>query len=377
MMRLLAEVIAEFHSEAEIVGECSGAADIRNAIENNSAILRESIDRPFERKLVEQYCDKSLLFHARISALLEQRRKQGCVRRCHGDLHLNNIFMFEGRPTLFDGIEFNDAFSCIDVLYDLAFLLMDLDRHRLRNLANTILNRYLELSPQHAGLAALPLFISCRAAIRAHTAVAAAEAISGGAPATTLVMDAAALLRHAVDALSMPRARLIAVGGISGTGKSTLARDLAPGLGPVPGAIVIRSDIIRKQLMRVPETVRLPQEAYASAVTERVYRRIEELAHTCLMAGYPVIADAVYGTEVERQGIAQIAKTLDVSFAGLWLHAPTDVLEARLGKRQGDASDATIKVCTTNSNLLKLLWAGLVSPLRPLRPILSRSQANR
>jgi predicted kinase len=252
--------------------------------------------------------------------------------------------MIDGRPTLFDAIEFNDAFSCIDVLYDLAFLLMDLHRHGLRAYANVVLNRYLELSDQHAGLEALPLFIACRAAVRAHTALAASQAMSDKTSAPELRMQAANLLREAVDVLDVPRPRLVAIGGLSGTGKSTLARDLAPSLGAAPGAIVLRSDVIRKHLMGVAETVRLPQEAYTPDATERVYRRIRELSEICLKAGYSVIADAVHGRAEERDALRELAVQIAVPFTGLWLVAPPDVLATRLARRVGDASDATAAV---------------------------------
>jgi predicted kinase len=256
---------------------------------------------------------------------------------------LNNIVMFDGRPVLFDAIEFSDQFACIDVLYDLAFLLMDLDRHGLRDHANAVLNRYLEVTNEYAGLPALPLFLSCRAAVRAHTAVAASEAIDSikrGSEQEAAV----ALLEGAVAYLMPSSPRLVAIGGVSGTGKSTLARQLAPILGASPGAIIIRSDVIRKHLMGVAETVRLPEEAYAPQVTEKVYDRITELTTTILASGHSVVADAVYGKESERQAIAQKAARAGAGFAGLWLEAPTEVLAQRISARQGDASDATVGV---------------------------------
>jgi uncharacterized protein len=344
IMRLLAETVAAFHQTAEVAHDFGGSGSMDAIIRDNCAILRAHLNRPFERTCVESYCEKSRLFLSQVAKLLDERREHGYVRRCHGDLHLNNICLLHGRPTLFDAIEFNETFSCIDVLYDLAFLLMDLDRHGLRDFANIALNRYLELADQYTALAALPLFIGCRAAVRAHTAVAAAETISDSAAAKTFVTDANALLLQAVDALNVPQSRLIAVGGISGTGKSTLARDLAPLFGRVPGAIVLRSDVIRKQLMGVPETVRLRQDGYAPAVTERVYARIQELARICAKAGYSVVADAVFGSERDRQEIADVAREQGLSFAGLWLQAPAPVLEKRLAQRQSDASDATVEV---------------------------------
>jgi len=344
LMRLLAELVAEFHRNAEIIPDFGGATGIQAVIEENSAILKAKSGRPFNAEIVGRYEREALRFFSLVSPLLEQRRQTGHVRRCHGDLHLNNVCMLDGRPVLFDAIEFNDMFACIDVLYDLAFLLMDLERHGLRDHANTVLNRYLELTGEHAGLGALPLFLSCRAAVRAHTAVAAAEAAAGGRMREANQNDATALLKLAAGFLTMAPPRLIAIGGISGTGKTTLARDLAALMGAAPGAIVIRSDVIRKQLMGVPETVRLSESTYTPAITEEVYRRIVELAATTLKSGYSVLTDAVYGKGSERRDIAEAAAQAGARFEGLWLEAPLELLESRIGARRGDASDATVEV---------------------------------
>jgi predicted kinase len=252
--------------------------------------------------------------------------------------------MVDNRPVLFDAIEFSDAYSCIDVLYDLAFLLMDLDRHGLRDQANTVLNRYLEVTGDHCGLAALPLFLSCRAAVRAHTALAASEAVNDEKLQKAQQQTAAQLLERAVAYLAKMSPRLLAIGGVSGTGKTTLARDLAPFIGAPPGAVIIRSDIIRKQLMGVVETDRLSEAAYTPAMTTKVYDRITELARVTLSSGYSVIADAVFGKESERRNLAVLAKCAGASFDGLWLEAPSELLKNRINSRIGDASDATIDV---------------------------------
>jgi predicted kinase len=344
LMRLVAEALARVHAGADVMRDFGGEGGIRDVVANNVALLKARLGRPFSTEIVERYESMASSALSRTAALLEARRNAGRVRRCHGDLHLNNIFVQNGVPVLFDAIEFNDRFACIDVLYDLSFLLMDLDRHGLREHANTVFNRYLELSAEHAGIAAMPLFLSCRAAIRAHTAVATAEAIADENRQRDLLTDASALLDRAVDYLADRAPRLIAVGGLSGTGKSTLAHGLAPSLGKCPGAVVIRSDIVRKQLAGVSDSVRLPGSSYTPQMSAQVYARVAEIAAATLASGFTAITDAVYGMEHERDAIAEVARGAKVRFDGLWLDAPRSVLEQRVSARVGDASDATAAV---------------------------------
>lgn len=276
---------------------------------------------------------------AELRPLLDARGAAGAVRRCHGDLHLRNIALIEGKPVLFDAIEFDDAIATIDVLYDLAFLVMDLWQRGLRDAANRVLNRWLWGSEDEAasiaGLAALPLFLALRAVIRAKVALAADPPDRAGARGYFA----------AAGAFMTPApARLVAVGGLSGSGKSTLAAALAPGLGGPPGAVHLRSDIERKRLFDAGETERLPESAYSAAATKEVYARLRTRAAAALRAGRTVVVDAVHQRVEEREAIADVAAAADVPFVGLWLDAPVDALVERVGARRGDASDATAAV---------------------------------
>ena len=193
-MRPLAEAIAAFHGSAEVRRDFGGAAGIAAVIEENIAIIEGQAGHPFESHAIERYARLSTARFDRVRGILEQRREDGFVRRCHGDLHLNNICLIDGMPMLFDAIEFSEAFACIDVFYDLAFLVMDLDRHGLRGHANILLNRYLEMTKDHGGLATLPLFLSLRAAIRAHVTATAAATVQSRTDAQAKLREAAALL---------------------------------------------------------------------------------------------------------------------------------------------------------------------------------------
>jgi len=344
IIRLLAEAIAAFHRAAEPCQDFGGAEGIADVIAENTKVVESFMDRPFDARQVERFSQLNKTMLDRLSNTLQERRENGFVRRCHGDLHLNNICLIDERPVLFDAVEFSEAFACIDVFYDLAFPLMDLDRHRLRGHANILLNRYLEKTGDYDGIATLPLFLSCRAAIRAHVAAAASALSQQRVETQTRLGEAAALFDRAIAYLEPPGPRLVVVGGVSGTGKSTLARILAPMIGPAPGAVVIRSDVLRKRLMGVDESTRLPETAYQPEVTADVYREMMARAAKIVAGGHAVIVDAVYGDLREQVEIAAVAAHARVQFDGLWLEADPAILEARIAARRGDASDATIEV---------------------------------
>jgi predicted kinase len=275
---------------------------------------------------------------------MERRRTGGMTRRCHGDLHLGNICLVDGEPTLFDAVEFNDRIACCDLLYDLAFLVMDLWDRGHRRHANRALNRYLWRTGDWDGIALLPLFLSCRAAVRAKTSAWAAAVQEGDGEAGRRRTEAGAYLDLALAALDRPAPGLLALGGLSGTGKTTLALALAPGRGPVPGALLLRSDVLRKQLAGVAFEQQLYRGAYTEASSAEVYDRLGGLAARALDAGLCAIADAVFLKPAEREAIEAVARTAGRSFAGLWLEAPRDTLEDRVETRSGDASDADAAV---------------------------------
>ncbi len=287
---------------------------------------------------------------ARSEVIIEQRGKEGFVRRCHGDLHLRNIVMWEGRPTLFDALEFDEGLATVDTLYDLAFLLMDLDHVGHRRGANLVLNRYLWRHDQRCdlkGLAALPLFLAQRCLVRALvTAQHARQAHhSGGAFGVEAELgEARSYLLRAHQLLVPMPARLIAVGGFSGTGKSTLAAALAPDLAVAPGALHLRSDLERKAMFDAEETTRLPAESYGLQASADVYARLFDKARVALMAGQTTVIDAVFANAEERAEVETLAHRCGVAFTGLWLDAPMAVARQRVALRHGDASDADVGV---------------------------------
>ena len=344
LMPSLAAAIAEFHRVAEPRTDHGGTPGMAWVIEGNAAGFAEysaNVLNPLAcRRLTE--ASRAELDHR--GAVLDERRASGFVRQCHGDLHLRNIVLLNGRPTLFDGVEFNDKIACTDVLYDLAFLLMDLWRRGLPRHANAVWNRYLAETGEFSGLSLLPLFLSCRAAVRAKTSATAARLQPDARRGNELQALAREYLAMAERLLHPPGPCLVAVGGFSGTGKSTLALGLAPSVGAVPGAVVIRSDEIRKRLSGVSPLDRLGPEGYSSEMSERVYATVAEHARATIREGHSAIVDAVYAQSADRQAIEHVAAEVSVPFVGVWLEAPQSTLIARAEGRRDDASDANADV---------------------------------
>jgi hypothetical protein len=340
--RDLADAVYASHRAAPPAAGVEGAARFERLIASVSETLA-GVAGAFGAGRLSRLHERLGAQMRRAAAVLDARAAAGCVRRCHGDLHLNNIVLWHGRPVLFDALEFDDDLATIDTLYDLSFLLMALDIRGQRVAANAVLNRYLWRSGAAldlSGLQALPMFLGLRSTIRAMVTAERAGQETGDAQARDRD-EADRYLDAALAYLAHPRPQLIAVGGLSGTGKSTLARALAPDIGPAPGAVHLRSDLERKSLFGVEETTRLGSEAYTIAAADKVYTLLYEKMRQALAAGHAGIVDAVFARPEERAEIERVAADLGVPFRGLWLQAPLDALLARVATRTGDASDAT------------------------------------
>ena len=358
LMEGLADAIARLHDDAERYPDRGGASGMAWVVEGNGSGLAEQGAGILEASDCARLTATTRAALAEHTRRLDDRRDRGLVRACHGDLHLRNICLLDGKPTLFDAVEFNDDISCIDVLYDVAFLLMDLWRRDLRAHANAVFNEYLARTKDWDGVALLPLFLSCRAAVRAKTGATAARVQHDRADVQTLQEASRQYLRLAAQLLQPPLPCLVAIGGLSGSGKSTLARRLAPSIGAPPGAVILRSDVIRKELLGVALSTRLGSEGYTSEINRRVYDAMIERAHAVLRAGHAVVADAVYARPGDRTSIADVAAATAVPFVGLWIDGPADVLARRLSDRVNDASDATPEVLAqqTQTDVGTLDW---------------------
>ncbi|MDR3534233.1 MAG: phosphotransferase, partial [Rhodopila sp.] len=230
----LGDCVAAYHERLSPVANHDNAGAMLRITEGN---VRSALTAGLPAAAVEEWRRRMTAALEDRRAWLSERSASGYVRRCHGDLHMGNICLWQGMPVPFDALEFDEALATIDVSYDLAFLLMDLDRRVSRAAANRVMNRYVARTGDAGATAGFPVFLSQRAMIRAHVL----KAMKRDEVASALLSAARAYLAPAASPL------VIAIGGLQGTGKSTLARALAPDLGAAPGALVLRSDEIRKR----------------------------------------------------------------------------------------------------------------------------------
>jgi hypothetical protein len=346
LMAALGARVARFHDELPPVRDGFGRPeDYRHSIAADIRQMREQGERldPATSEALAEAMPKALEPHM---ALVARRVAAGAIRRCHGDLHLRNIVLIDGRPLPFDAIEFSERIPTIDVLYDLAFALMDLCERELRPLANRLLNEWLWRSAElpdaahEEALALLPMFLSRRAAIRAFVDASAAV-VSDGDAARAEFERARTYHRLALSFLQPAAPRLLAIGGLSGSGKTTLALQRAPEIGCAPGAVAVRSDVERKRLAGIALDARMPAGSYTPEAAARTYAAMLARAERVLRAGHSAVLDAVFARADERQAAEALAAKVGVPFEGVWLDVPKEVAQTRVAGRQGDASDAT------------------------------------
>ncbi|MFO0994627.1 MAG: AAA family ATPase [Hyphomicrobiales bacterium] len=340
----LAEVVAGAHRRARVSDW--DPVSIMAALEEQLLQAFGTQGEIFPAKDFDRFASLYVDRFRHLKPVLVARGKAGLVRHCHGDLHCGNIVVIDGKPVLFDAIEFSERIATIDVLYDLAFLLMDLSRRDQLRGANLILNRYFDLRRKEETLGAaatLPLFLATRAGVRALVAADRSKELSGKA-ADAAREEAIDYFRRAIGHLSPAPPQLIAVGGLSGTGKTVLARALCAGLAPEPGAFHIRSDIERKRLHGISSKEALPKEAYGPEISSEVYDVMLKRAGEALGAGWSVVIDAVFAKPGERDAAQKQAAKHGVAFLGLWLEADPEKMKTRVSRRKGDASDATAEV---------------------------------
>ncbi len=333
----LGRTIAGFHRDAPL-RPAGGLTALSWTVGSNAQLLRETCVG-LDQMRVDLMIDLTEAELERQAPLLAHRSATGFARRCHGDLHLGNILLEGERTVLFDCIEFSDILSDLDVQYDLAFLLMDLAFRDRKDAAVRALSAYLDEAGRSfpaeiwEGLAALPLMLAVRAGVRAHVCAHSDDPVT-----------ARAYVEAAIAHLTPVAPLLMAVGGFSGSGKSSFARAVAPRLGPSPGAVIIRTDEVRKRLLNMPPTQTADVRSYAPSAYAATYDALFTDARALLRAGHAVVLDASFIAPELRGRAEALARDVGVPFVAAWLDAPADVLEARVAGRTGDASDATVDI---------------------------------
>lgn len=345
---ILARHIANFHNQIEVAGMenwYGNPETVFRPVEENFKQIREHTQNLKALDILTELENWSHGKFQDLKSLFADRKNDGFVRECHGDLHLRNIAWMDDSPVLFDCIEFSPDLRWIDVINDIAFLVMDLQDRGQPAMAQRFLNNYLEHTGDYGGLEVLQFYKIYRALVRAKIdAIRSCQAgITPGEQAEAEA-DLLEYLNLALSYIRPDRPHLIVTYGMSASGKSTVSRSLLELL----GAVRVRSDVERKRLFGLkPEDdgqSALGKGIYSTEATEKTYRKLEELAAKIIDAGYPVIVDAVFLNYEEREHFRELAENRQIPFIILECTTDEETLRQRIAKRRNDVSDADLKV---------------------------------
>ena len=356
-MEDIASMVAEFHQRIDVADESTSygsAASVFQPVEQNFVQIREHLDTDeYEQQLahLEQWSRET---YAALKPRLEQRKKEGCIRECHGDMHLRNIVWLDEAyhrgPVAFDCIEFNDNLRWIDVISEVAFLVMDLQSRKLDAYARRFLNSYLERTGDYAGVMLLPYYLGYRAMVRAKVSILRLQQAGVEDEEKRQMLDEfEQYIELASSYAAAQHPLMIVMRGASASGKSTVSRLLLD----ETDAIRIRSDVERKRLYRVPRVADKHSDVRSSAINEGIYsaqasvetyRRLIECALSVLSAGYSAIIDAAFLKSEQRLPFQQLAEQLGAGYIILEVTASAEVLRQRIAARKNDVSDADLDV---------------------------------
>ncbi|MEM9266375.1 MAG: AAA family ATPase [Cyanobacteria bacterium P01_F01_bin.13] len=345
LMRALARQVADFHQQAnanEYIQSFGTIAQIRQAFDENYAQSQPYVGRGQTQQQLKEtkaYTDQAF---TNWQERFQERIQQHKIRECHGDLHLRNICLWQNRIFLFDCIEFNQAFRYVDTLYDVAFTVMDCDARGRSDLGNVFLNTYLEETGDWEGLEILPMYLSRQAYVRAKVTSFLLDAQD--VKQTQQIQTRAKAYYTLAWHYTQPKlGQLVLMSGLSGSGKSTVAQQLAQ----LTGAIHIRSDAVRKHLAGIPLQQRGDANLYTPAMTQKTYAHLSDLGIRLAKLGYTVILDAKYDRIALRKTVLNQVKADHIPVSLLVCKAPFSVLYQRLQQRTGDIADATADLLTS------------------------------
>ncbi len=355
----LAGYIAAFHQQADIADMNSiyGSPEtIYQPIAENFRQIREHVTNPQALHSLVEVESWGLNTFKALQPIFGQRKTAGFVRECHGDLHLRNIAWLDDAPLVFDCIEFSPSLRWIDVMSDIAFLVMDLQDRKQPALAQRFLNNYLQRTGDYPGLGVLRFYQVYRALVRAKI-----DAIRAHQPGISKKEQAEAehdflnYLNLAFSYIRAARPILIITRGVSASGKSTISQSLLEQL----GAIRIRSDVERKRLFGLkPDDngqAAVGKGIYCTEATRKTYRKLEELAAHSIDAGYSVIVDAAFLRYEERLQFKKLAESKKIPFIIVECRADSRILRRRIIQRKNDVSDADLRVLATQLSTWKSL----------------------
>ena len=344
LMADLGREVANFHSTAisnSYIRRFGEVSQIRTAIDNNYRISEKYIGGPQTQTQYQETKDYTDAFFANNPELFNRRIANNKIRECHGDLHLRNIALWQDKILLFDCIEFNEQFRFVDVMYDVAFTVMDLESRGRRDLGNAFLNTYIEQTGDWEGLQLLPLYLSRQAYVRAKVTSLMLDDPAISTAQKAEISQTAAHYYNLAWQYTKPRpGKLTLMSGLSGSGKSTAARYLARRT----GAIHIRSDAVRKHLGGIPLNERGGEDLYSDEMTAQTYGRLLELGIILADRGWNVILDAKFDRQNLRTDAINQAQSHGLPLPIIYCTAPIEVLRERLQQRRGDIADATAEL---------------------------------
>ena len=344
----VARLVARFHQQVDIAtddSEYGEPAAICHAVRENFTQIRQYLGRQTPLALLEPLAHWVEAACTRLTPLFRQRKADGFVRECHGDMHLRNLAWVDEQPLVFDCIEFNPQLRWIDIISEVAFLVMDLQDRAQPWLAWRCLNVWLEGCGDYAGLALLRFYLLYRALVRAKVeAIRAGQAGISETEQTAVLNACHVYLQLAESYTAANQPVLIITRGVSASGKSTLTQPLLEQL----GAIRIRSDVERKRLFGLePDTDQAAAVGggiYTAAAGEQTYTRLAVLGGEVLAAGYSVIVDAACLRPEQVARFRELAESRQVGFVILEFRASPAVLRQRIAQRERGVSDADREV---------------------------------
>lgn len=347
----LAEKVALFHQQLPAVAmdsELGTAAQVNTWTDQNFEQMQPLLQNSEQREQLMQLKEWTEQAKRRSANTLQLRKKQGFIRECHGDMHLGNMVLIDGQVTVFDGIDFNSELRWIDVMNEIAFVVMDLHDRAYPGLAHRFLDQYLQHTGDYAGLAILRYYLVYRAIVRAKIDLLRLQQDSLPSQKINATLNEyQSYIELALQFSRQQKPVLLITHGLSASGKSTLATELVETL----GLIRIRTDVERKRLFNLTASASsgsgLNTGIYQDNVTRQTYQAVAELAESVLRSAYPVLIDATFLARWQRELFQQLAEKLELDFIVIDLQAPEAVLKERIEQRQkqaNDASEADLKV---------------------------------